>query len=106
VTQVGPTSSIVMDEESSSVYGGITQKLSFLTPALSASLNGEYQNSRFNYGGGGQTDNFFLLGLNLTYQFNRYLSTEVGYNYDRLESDIGGRGYDRNRVYIGVTGTY
>lgn len=100
------SSSIVMDEESSSVYGGITQKLSFLTPALSASLNAEYQNSRFNDGSGNRDDNFFLLGLNLTYQFNRYFSTEVGYNYDRLDSDVGGRGYDRNRVYFGVTGTY
>jgi hypothetical protein len=29
----------------------------------------------------------------------------VGYNYDNVDSQLG-RTYDRNRVYVGVTGSY
>jgi hypothetical protein len=32
-------------------------------------------------------------------------SAEAGYNYDNLHSDVFSN-YDRNRVYIGVTGSY
>jgi hypothetical protein len=49
---------------------------------------------------------FYLLGLNLEYRFNSNFSADVGYNYDRLESDLGGRSFDRNRVYLGITATY
>ncbi len=54
----------------------------------------------------GETDNFYMLGLNLSYQFTRLISGEVGYNYDLLTSDIPQRGYSRNRVYVGVTAAY
>jgi len=46
------------------------------------------------------------LGLNLEYRFNPHLSAEAGYNYDRLDSDLQTRGFDRNRVYIGVKASY
>lgn len=101
------TGQFTEDQESSSVYGTVTQKLTPLSPNLTASLTAQYQSSRFNGGSvNNQTDTFYLLGLNLAYQFNRYFSAEVGYNYDLLDSDLGGRGYNRNRVYVGVTGTY
>ena len=98
---------VTQDQESSSVYGTISQQLTPLSPKLIDSLTAQYQNSTFNGGGANnQHDVFYLLGLNLTYQFNRYFSAEVGYNYDRLHSDLALRGYDRNRVYVGVTGSY
>jgi len=101
------TGQITQDQESSTVSVSVNQVLTPLSPDLSVSLNGQYQNSSYNGGGiNGQTDNFYLLGLNLTYQFNHYLSAEVGYNYDYLNSQVAGLGYDRNRVYIGVTASY
>jgi Putative beta-barrel porin 2 len=101
------TGSLTEDQESSSVYGTIEQTLTPLSPKLVARLSAQYQNSRFNGGGyNNDTDVFYLVGLNFTYQFTHYLSAEAGYNYDLLKSDIPGRGYDRNRVYIGVTATY
>ena len=99
--------SFTTDQESSSVYASVIQKLNPISPNLTASLTGQYQHSTFHGGSlNSLADDIFLVGLNLTYQFNRFLSTEVGYNYDRLTSDVAGRAYDRNRVYIGVTGSY
>jgi Putative beta-barrel porin 2 len=51
------------------------------------------------------TEKDYLIGVNLSYRFTPHLSTEIGYNYDKLESDFSGS-FDRNRVYIGVTGSY
>ena len=36
------------------------------------------------------------------YQFNQYLSAECGYNYDLVRSDLQGRGYQRNQIFVGV----
>jgi len=95
---------ITGSQESSTVYGLISHQL---TPKLVAIGNIRYQDSTFDGGlYGDQADQFFSAGINLTYQINRFLSCEAGYNFDRLNSDIPGRSYDRNRVYIGVTATY
>jgi hypothetical protein len=75
-------------------------------------VQGSYRHSTFE--GGRYDDNteeYFLAGVNLTYLINRHLSAEVGYNFDKLDSDASRDwrrlgDYDRNRVYIGVTATY
>ncbi|MCS7090840.1 MAG: outer membrane beta-barrel protein [Verrucomicrobiota bacterium] len=95
---------ITGSQESSTVYGLISHQI---TPKLVALANVRYQDSTFDGGlYGDQGDQFFSAGVNLTYQVNRFLSCEAGYNFDRLNSDIPGRSYDRNRVYIGITATY
>lgn len=98
---------LTLDQESSVFYASLTHKL---TPKLKASLTGQYQISDFNNSGDptvkNASDNFILVGVNLNYQFTRFLSGEAGYNYDNLTSGVPGRGYDRNRVYLGVTATY
>ena len=76
-----------------------------------ASLIGQYQHSTYDNGFSGDTaDDYYLLGVNLTYEINKWLAAEAGYNYDRLDSDLdaGGisRSFTRNRVYVGVRGTY
>jgi putative beta-barrel porin BBP2 len=90
--------------ESTVVYGSMNHRF---TPKLRGSAIGQFQNN--SYSGGSfdsQSDQDFLIGLNLTYQFTPHFSSELGYNYDRLESNIPGRKFDRNRVYIGVTASY
>jgi predicted porin len=76
-------------------------------PKLYGSILAQFQNSTY-YGGGydGDTDKYYLVGLNLQYRFTPNFSAEVGYNYDDLHSDLPGRTYDRNRIYVGVTGSY
>jgi hypothetical protein len=79
-----------------------------IMPKLYGGLQAQYQNTSF-YGGtyNNQGENFYLVGLNLRYQFTPNFSSEVGYNYDNLQSNVPIQGsYDRNRVYIGVTGSY
>jgi hypothetical protein len=103
------TGDYTLDQQTTAVYGVVNHKI---TAKLSANVMGQVQYGEFR--GGPNTDSkvdaLYLVGVNLAYQFNPHFSSEIGYNYDRLDSDIymGGyaRGYDRNRVYIGVKASY
>lgn len=102
--QVDSTGNITLDQESTVVYGSINQPL---TPKLMGSLVGHYQYSIYHDGQfNSQSGDFYNLGLNLTYAFNRHLSTDIGYNYDWYTTAVPGQGYTRNRIYLGVTATY
>ncbi len=96
--------SLTLDSETSAVYGSINHRL---CPNVYGGLTGQYQDSTYS---GGQYDNqgdrFYTFGANLQYRVTHNFSTRLGYNYDRLESDITGRSFDRNRVYLGVTASY
>jgi len=95
---------IVTDQESSALFASVTHRI---TPRLDGSIIGRVQRSEFRDGSiDGDIDYFVMLGLNLEYRFTPNWSTEVGYNYDRLDSDLGGRSFTRNRVYAGVRATY
>jgi len=94
--------SINTSAEAGTVFVALTHRI---VPKLYGSVLAQYQNSM--YVGGmidGQSDNFYLVGLNLRYQFNPNFSAGVGYNYDNL-SGVQPH-YDRNRVYLGITGSY
>ncbi len=104
---VAPTLSgkITEDQESSVVYAALNHQI---TPKLSGNITGQVQYSTFNGGTvDGQSQTWYSVGLNLAYLFNPHVSAEIGYNYDKVTS-AGAvvPGYDRNRVYLGVTGTY
>lgn len=104
---VGATQSITEDEESSTAYINITQTLKPISPKLVGTASFQYQNSSINGGiYDSEHDQFYLFGLNFTYQITHYLSSEAGYNFDLLESDVPGRAYHRNRIYIGLTASY
>jgi len=99
-----PDGDIVTDQESSSLFASLTHRI---TPRLDGSLIGRVQRSEFNNGAfDGDLDYFVMLGANLEYRFTPNWSTEVGYNYDRLDSDLPFRSFTRNRVYAGVRATY
>ncbi|HOW66670.1 MAG TPA: outer membrane beta-barrel protein [Candidatus Paceibacterota bacterium] len=93
-----------LDQSALSIYGSINHAF---TAKLRGSLLAQYQNSEFNEGPmDSATDDYFLVGANLSYQISRYLATEVGYNFDSLDSDVDGREFDRNRVYLGIRASY
>src|SRR5262249_42760547 len=95
---------VTTDAESTAVYGTINHRI---MPRLYGSLTGQFQNSTLNGGGLDNVDEqYYLIGLNVEDRFNPHLSPHAGYNYDRLESEVGSRSFDRNRVYIGVTASY
>jgi hypothetical protein len=99
---------VTLDEESSVVYATLNHQI---TPRLSGNLTGQLQYATFNGGAlDKQSQTWYTLGLNLAYNINPHVSAEIGYNFDDLTSASGGGvnqpGYERNRVYLGVTGTY
>jgi hypothetical protein len=101
-----PTASGQVTESlnTSTGYASINHQFS---PKLTASAIGKVQYSTFNEGQfADSTEKWYSLGLNLAYNFNNHVSTEIGYNYDDLVSNVPGQKYDRNRVYVGVTATY
>jgi Putative beta-barrel porin 2 len=95
--------SITLDADTATIYATINHRI---TPKLYGNLIAQFQNSQFNGGeANNKTEQIYLAGLNLEYRFNQFFSAHAGYNYDRLESDLG-RSFDRNRVYMGVTARY
>jgi hypothetical protein len=98
------TGDLTLNAQSATVYVALNHRI---MPKLYGSILAQFQNSTY-YGGGydGDTDKYYLVGLNLQYRFTPNFSAEVGYNYDDLHSDLPGRTYDRNRIYVGVTGSY
>jgi hypothetical protein len=99
-----PTQEVANDADTSVLFGSIHHRI---IPRLYGSVIGTFQHSVFNGGlNDGESEQYFQLGLNLMYRLNAFLSAEVGYNYDKVNSDIANRGYDRNRVYMGVTASY
>jgi len=104
VASYSSATNVTKDQESTTVFGELHH---LITPNLTGSLLGQFQNSVFNGGpSDGDADKFLLVGLNLTYRFNQFLSAETGLNYDRLSSDLNNRSYTRNRFYVGVTAAY
>jgi hypothetical protein len=94
----------VMDAEDTAAYLSINQKIS---GGFTGGLLGQYQHSVFNGGTvNNESEDFFIMGLNFSYRFNPYLKAEAGYNWNKLVSDVSGRDYTRNMVYLGVRASY
>jgi hypothetical protein len=92
------------DAESTVVYASLNHRIA---PKLYGAVTAQFQNSTWRGGAiDGETEQYYLAGINLKYLITPHFSTEIGYNYDKLESDLPGRSFDRNRVYIGVAATY
>ncbi len=97
---------LTQDANTTVVYLALTHRI---MPRLIGNLIGNFQYSTYN---GGTLDDehqkYFGLGVNLEYAFNRHVSANVGYNYDRVESDsnVSDGDWDRNRVYVGATVLY
>jgi Putative beta-barrel porin 2 len=98
--------SVTLNGQSASLFATLRHRI---TPKLYGSIIGNFQDTTY-YGGSGsyngQSTLYYLLGLNLEYRFTHNFSAQAGYNYDNVYSDVPGRTYDRNRVYIGVTANY
>jgi hypothetical protein len=94
----------VLDAEDTAAYVSLTQKIS---GGFTGGLLGQYQHSVFNGGTvNNESEDFLILGLNFAYRFNPFLSAETGYNWNKLVSDVSGRDYTRNMVYLGVRASY
>jgi len=103
VSIVQSGSSLTLDAESAVAFASVNHRI---TPNIFGSLIGQFQNNLYHGGQfDGKTEQFYLIGVNMEYRFNQYLSAHAGYNYDNLGSELG-RHFDRNRIYMGVTASY
>jgi len=106
-SSVGPSvnqnGQINVSAQAGTIFASVVHRI---MPKLYGSVQAQFQNTAY-IGGSidGQDANFYLVGLNLRYQFTPNFSAEAGYNYDNLQSNVVGS-YDRNRVYVGITGSY
>lgn len=97
---------VTQNRLASSLWGRITHQF---FPQLKGSLFGQWQLSEYNGGSvDGMDDNLYLFGANLRYEFNRFLSADLGYAFDYLDSSVPSRGggYTRNRVFLGLSAKY
>lgn len=95
---------LTLDQESTTAYSSINHKI---TAKLTGSLLAQAQHAEFQGGSvDGEAENFLMAGLNLSYEINKFLTAEGGYNFDRLDSDVLDRSFGRNRVYLGIRATY
>jgi hypothetical protein len=99
-----------LDSESTSIYGSVSHRIH---GGLIASVIASYQHSNYDQNQADEfSDDYFLAGINLTYEINKFLAVEAGYNFDYLDSELDDnaardfRSFKRNRVYVGVRGTY
>lgn len=93
-----------LDQEATSFYGTLSHRI---TSRITGTFLGQYQRAEFNGGPlDGNVDNFFIMGLNVSYKINQWWLVDGGYNFDRLDADVAGRNYTRNRAYVGVRATY
>jgi hypothetical protein len=104
VHTLNATDVLALNQESTAVWGLVNHRI---TPRLNGTLIGQFQHSSYNEGAyDGDSDLLYLLGVNFTYELNPFLDLEAGYNYDKLDSDISGRSYNRSRAYAGIRASY
>jgi hypothetical protein len=103
---VAPSSSgqVTLDQSSVIPYIAVTHSI---TPRLMLNLLGQIQFSTYQDGAfDGDTDVFWTIGISLRYLFSKNFFMETGYNYQDLGSDVPGRSFNRNRVFLGAGVTY
>jgi hypothetical protein len=98
----------IADQEATTVWVSVNQAI---TGKLSAIIMGQYQYSTYgdssiNGDAIDAVDQIFFAGATLAYQFNPHVSAELGYTFDRVDSDFQIRSFTRNRVYVGTRLSY
>jgi len=109
-TDVTGYSTPVLDTDTTAVYASVSHNI---TDRVTINAMGQAQYSTFNGGDeaavgsiDGESEDFYVAGVNLAYHFNPWFLTEAGYDYSKLNSEVAGRSYTRNQVYVGIRGTY
>ncbi len=99
-------SGVTLAAESTTLYAGLSHRI---TSKLTATVRGQWSMMDYRSTGvgyGGQTDNYYSADVSLIYTLNQYLAFDAGYLFDRLDSDVPNRTFDRNRAYLGIRATY
>lgn len=103
--RVQPDSSghLTQYQKNTVVYVDVNHKI---TQKLTGTVIGRMQYNTYEGGAAGSLDQTdYSVGVNLNYRISQHFSADAGYNYDDVVSQVGG-GYDRNRVYLGLSANY
>ncbi len=104
VVRPGKDGSITQYQHSTSVYADLNHRFD---EKWTGTLIGRFNYSTFEGGAANsESDTGYNVGLNLNYLISRHFSADAGYNFDYLVSGLDGRGYTRNRVYLGLSANY
>lgn len=80
-----------------------------LASKLSANVYGGLTSSEYVGGTGvndGNEDLVFTISGSLKYAISTHYAAEAGYSFTNFDSDIVGRSYDRNRIFVGASATF
>ena len=104
VVAPGADGSLTQYQHSTSVYADLNHRI---TEKLMGTLICRYVYSSFEGGSAdAQTESNYNVGINFNYQISRHFSADAGYNFDDLITPLNGRGFIRNRVYLGLSASY
>jgi hypothetical protein len=104
VVQPGLDGSITQYQHSTSVYADLNHRFD---EKWTGTLIGRFNYSTFEGGAANsESDMAYNVGLNFDYKISRHFSADAGYNFDYLVSGLDGRGFTRNRVYLGLSANY
>jgi len=93
-----------LDADDTAAYLSVNHQIA---GGFTGGLLGQFQHSAFNGGTvDGKSEDYYIFGLNFAYKFTEYLNAETGWNWSKLVSDISGRDYTEDEVYIGLRANY
>lgn len=102
--QVGNNQPLTMDSEATVGYVSINHAI---TEKLLGSLMLSHQASTFRGGSlNNQSEAYTALTSSMSFEINKFVSLEGGYNYDLLSTDVAARSYHRNYGWIGIKASY
>lgn len=89
-----------VSQSSTAATAGLNHRI---TPKWHMGVNALFQYSRFEGGVvDGERELIYIVGVSAGYDINQHLAAELGYNFDKLDSDLQYRSYDRNRFFVGL----
>jgi Putative beta-barrel porin 2 len=104
---IAGSSNFTLDSETTLVYATVNHRFTQISPKLLGTLTAQYSDAVYSGGAfNDQADRFLLVGLTFNYKFTDNFAAQLGYDFDKLDSDIVGRSFDRNRVFLGITASY
>jgi hypothetical protein len=98
---------LTLDSETTLIYATVNHRFTQISPKLRGTLTAQYSDAVYSGGKWNDfADRFLLVGITFDYKFTENFAAQLGYDFDKLDSDITGRSFDRNRVFLGITASY